>query len=232
MLATLKPAFLRRPKRRWSDKDRHFGPLTVAEHCDTHYPFRLALSSGHAHAPGCNLRFSGFGKTLILELPGLLRPTKAGQERIVGVAVGPTDLQCFYGPQTFDSRTSATTLWSYPWAEWRMVNTRLVEFDGQTTHVFQLQDVDGELITAEVTITAYLWRRGRGKWAWLSKLSRDDVTRSAELKFSTESGWEKSSWKGGALGASFMVGPTDTPRSVFEAYCAKNGQTPLPVVEA
>jgi hypothetical protein len=59
---------------RWSDSDAYFGPLTYAK--DKYgNNFALVLGSGDDEDyPGCRLRVSAFGHTIILALPPIIRP--------------------------------------------------------------------------------------------------------------------------------------------------------------
>jgi hypothetical protein len=58
---------------RWSDNDRYFGPFTYSR--GGYCPFALVLGSGDGDEnPGCRLRMSGFGHTLIIALPQIIRP--------------------------------------------------------------------------------------------------------------------------------------------------------------
>lgn len=61
--------------RRWSDNDRYFGPFTYAK--DGGYrSIALVASSGDDEYPGCQVRFSAFGRTLIIAIPKIIRPWK------------------------------------------------------------------------------------------------------------------------------------------------------------
>lgn len=63
-----------RPRQRWNDTERRFGPLTVARDLGGTRYFALVLNSGDEDHPGCTLRLSLFGRTLILDCPPILRP--------------------------------------------------------------------------------------------------------------------------------------------------------------
>ena len=52
--------------RRWSDNDRHFGPLTFA-YTKAYRPFCVVLDSGKTS--GCHIRFSAFGGGNVVYLP-------------------------------------------------------------------------------------------------------------------------------------------------------------------
>jgi hypothetical protein len=59
---------------RWIGEDDHyFGPLTYCR--DKYRNFALVLGSGDGDEhPGCRLRISGFGHTLIIALPAVIQP--------------------------------------------------------------------------------------------------------------------------------------------------------------
>jgi hypothetical protein len=114
----------------------------------------MVLGSGDDdERPGCRLRMSGFGHTLIIALPGIVRPWKRkviahwdaatiarlGRDwywdtypREYGFSYGGEAgfLQVFLGPHTHDSTT--TKIWSkfMPWRSWRHVRHSLYDLDG------------------------------------------------------------------------------------------------------
>lgn len=57
---------------RWGDNDRYFGPFTYAR--GGYCPLALVLGSGGDEDAGCRLRMSGFGHTLIIRLPQIIKP--------------------------------------------------------------------------------------------------------------------------------------------------------------
>jgi hypothetical protein len=62
-------------RRRWSDNDTYFGPFTYAS--DKYKSFAMVLGSGDDEEyPGCRLRMSALGHTLILVLPAIIKPFK------------------------------------------------------------------------------------------------------------------------------------------------------------
>jgi hypothetical protein len=68
---------------RWSDNDRYFGPFTYA-HADKGYrPLAIILDSGCDEHPRCRLRISGFGHTLIVALPAIIKPYR---EKIIATS--------------------------------------------------------------------------------------------------------------------------------------------------
>lgn len=66
---------MNRNRRRWSDNDHYWGPFTYAP--DKYRNFALVLGSGDDEEhPGCMLRMSAFGHTLIISLPAIIKPFK------------------------------------------------------------------------------------------------------------------------------------------------------------
>ena len=60
---------------RWSDNDSYFGPFLYAP--DKYRNFECILGSGDDEDyPGCRLRMSAFGHTLIVALPEIIKPWK------------------------------------------------------------------------------------------------------------------------------------------------------------
>lgn len=59
----------------WSDDDHHFGPFLYAP--DKYHNLAFVLGSGDDEDyPGCRLRLSAFGHTLIIVLPAIIKPFK------------------------------------------------------------------------------------------------------------------------------------------------------------
>jgi hypothetical protein len=138
---------IRRP-RRWSDNDRHFGPLTFA-YRETWRPFSIMLTSGSVEheSPGCCVRFQAFGATMICELPQIIKPWRrwvdlSGKEwahnggywdehpREYGVCLSDGHLSVHLGAQTMDSSTTQDWGCFLPWTQWRQVHHRLYNADG------------------------------------------------------------------------------------------------------
>lgn len=145
-------AFLSR-YRRWSDHDRRIGPFTYAR--DTYgTPFGLVLDSGGCESAGCHLRLRGFGHTVLIELPALIKPgmvqdrwDPGPHSREYGFELsgdsGHDFLRIFFGAQTGSSSTSQ--MWScfLPWMDWRHVRCSL--FDNEGAHFWTEWDRRGEL---------------------------------------------------------------------------------------
>jgi len=148
---------MRMTARRWSDNDRYLGPFTYAK--DTSYKsWAVILSSGDDEYRGCQLRFSGFGRTLIIALPPIIKPwleefgepvtpdmaARIGRNRYYhmyqrefgfslsasGRGAAADYLSIKYGAQTHDSRTDMNKGYFLPWVSWRHVRHSLYDLDG------------------------------------------------------------------------------------------------------
>jgi hypothetical protein len=144
--------FGRTLRRRWGDNDRYFGPFTFAFR-ERWRHFAVLLSSGDDEYPGCNLRVSAFGNTMIIGLPKLLRPyvgwhdlshadwAKPGpdgrkgyvevDEREYGFLLSDGHLSVKLGRQTNDSSTTQDWGCFLPWTQWRTVAERLFDDKGE-----------------------------------------------------------------------------------------------------
>lgn len=149
--------------RRWSDNDRYFGPFTYARSRDGYRPLALILNSGDDdERPGCSLRFSAFGHTLIAVLPSIIRPwrikhqattwnaeTVARLERDWYWETGPREYGFSYvegfldvrlGRVTHDSTTEQRWGCHLPWTQWRLSRFSIFGFDG--VEVFRQMEQD------------------------------------------------------------------------------------------
>ena len=128
MLSTSK-----KPKRRWGDNDRHFGPFTYA-HDSKYKPFGVMLDSGEPEYPGCCIRFRAFGHTLILDLPQWVLNPKVSQvdtshypwskpphgyksviPREYGFHIAERAVHLHFGVMTHDSCTDKVKVYFIPW---------------------------------------------------------------------------------------------------------------------
>lgn len=135
-------------RRRWSDNDHHFGPLTFA-YSASWRPLAITLDSGSAlhESPGCCLRFQAFGATAICELPQIIKPWRkwvdlTGREwahgkgywdehpREYGFSLSDGHLSVKFGAQTGDSSTTEDWGCFLPWTQWRQIAHRLYNADG------------------------------------------------------------------------------------------------------
>jgi hypothetical protein len=155
-------------------------------------------------------------------------------------------LQVFLGPQTHDSLTTKSWCKHLPWTQWRHVRFSLYDLKGNHvwSHfdkdrkrginsfyeqraaqeacpkaVFSFDDYDGKRIQATTHIQEREWRFGEGWFKWLSLFRRPMVKRSLDLRFSDEIGPEKGSWKGGTVGHSIDMLPSESPEAAFQRYC-------------
>lgn len=139
---------------RWSDNDRYWGPFTFSR--ASHYrPTGIMLGSGdNDDYPGCRIRFSVAGHTLIVALPSLLKPWRKWHEitteptrskmieqgrtpgywdsydREFGFTLAEGAAHFHFGPQTHDSNTTKSKVWFFPWREHRQVRHSLFDLEG------------------------------------------------------------------------------------------------------
>ncbi|MCA0276273.1 MAG: hypothetical protein LCH86_09730 [Proteobacteria bacterium] len=149
----------RRPRRRWSDNDRHFGPLTYSR--DSKYrPIAVILSSGDDDdSIGCNLRMSAIGRTFIVELPAIIKPWRTWvdtskydwacgkgywdiHERQYGFSVNDGYLDVSLGRQTNDSSTEQRKGYFLPWTQWRFVRKSF--YDDAGAHFWTAHESTGD----------------------------------------------------------------------------------------
>lgn len=146
---------------RWGDNDHYFGPFTYARDRGTYRPLAIVVGSGDVDDnPGCRLRVSGFGHTLIIALPPIIKPWRqkvvAGSwdaatvarlgrdwywnthEREYGFSYSEGFLQVFLGRQTNDSSTEQSWSKFLPWTQWRHVRRSFYGLAGE--HVATLPD--------------------------------------------------------------------------------------------
>lgn len=180
----------------------------------------------------------------------------AYSERAFGFAYSNGFLQIFKGRRTMDSSTDQSKGWFVPWRHWRHVRFSLFGLTGQ--HVwsqykrpgvflgsryteqraaeeacpsvtFRFLDFDGEEISVRTHIEERQWKRGEGRFKWLSLFVPDKVERSLDLRFSSEVGGSrpdrKGSWKGGTLGHSIGMLPGELHEAAFKRYCGANNLT-------
>lgn len=263
-------------RRRWSDNDHYLGPFTYAR--DTRYkPLAIEFSSGEEEYPGCSLRISGFGHTLILGLPQwVLKPhrekvypkswdaktiTRLGRNwywqidrREYGFSYHEGHLSIHLGRQTDDSSTEQRWGCFLPWTQWRHVRHSFYGINGehyatlpdpikpylgfptrwtkweQERHIaestptvsFSFHDYDGELITVKTKIEEREWKFGVGYFKWLSLFRKSKISRSLDLRFSSEVGERKGSWKGGTIGHAIEMRPGELHEDAFKRYCIEH----------
>jgi hypothetical protein len=138
--------------RRWGDNDRHLGPFLFAR--DKRFKhLALVLSSGDDEDPGCSLRFSCYGFTVIIGLPQIVKPymekvhpvswdaatvERLGRdwywqvdEREYGFSLSEGHLSLRLGRQTHDSETTKSWGCFLPWTQWRYVRKSWYGLDGE-----------------------------------------------------------------------------------------------------
>lgn len=136
--------------RRWSgENDKHFGPfITVAKREHGSDKIGVMLDSGDDERRGCCLQLDGFGWTVILELPPIIKPwrrwvdttgrcgdARSGywdtHERNYGFYVFDGHFYVALGAQTHDSTT--TQKWScfLPWTQRRFIRHSYYGLDGE-----------------------------------------------------------------------------------------------------
>ena len=91
--------------------------------------------------------------------------------------------------------------------------------DAVPTMVFSFADYDGEELTATTKIEEREWRFGTGWFKWLSMFCKPKIQRSLDIRFSGETGPEKGSWKGGTIGHSIEMLPSELHEAAFRRYC-------------
>lgn len=167
----------RRERIRWGDNDRYWGPFTYSRDTRGYRPFTVMLGSGNSEdGPArCRLRLSAFGRTLIIALPGIVRPyrekvtahswDKATIERLgrdwywntdereFGFTYSEGFLNFRFGRQSHDSRTERSKGYFLPWTQWRHVRHSLYGLEGE--HVWtEPKRVKGKLWDYEAWKTA------------------------------------------------------------------------------
>lgn len=179
---------LARNRRRWGDNDRYFGPFTFAFR-ERWRHFAVLLSSGDDEYPGCNVRISAFGNTMIVGLPKIIkpyvswvdlsnsewaRPGKDGRkgytqvdEREYGFVLSDGHLSVKLGRQTHDSSTTQDWGCFLPWTQWRHVRHSFYGRQGE--HVATLPD----------TGKSYLGDPGR----WDRERAIEDSTPTISFEF-------------------------------------------------
>lgn len=232
---------------RLTDNDKNWGPFTFARWRDR---FSVTIEAGESRR--WKALAVAFGFAMRIYLPKRIPVAKGERPTYGFSLTKNDDgqwnfLSFYYGPQTWDSTTEKRKSFFLPWSEWDHVRFSLYNPDGshfwtqrdrqtglrgfdeqmkQEASVpkvhFGFQDYDGELIVATCHIEEREWHRGRGWFKWLRHFSRPIIRRSLSLKFSSEVGREKGSWKGGTIGHGVNMLSVETPRQAFERYCKKD----------
>lgn len=141
---------------RWSDNDRYFGPFTYVrkKSANDYCPLAFVLNSGDDDEnEGCTLRMSGFGHTLIITLPPIIRPHREKvkikflspeqierlgrdwyydiDEREYGFSYFENHFSIYYGRQSNSSDTTMSWGFFPPWTEWTHVRDTFYDLKGE-----------------------------------------------------------------------------------------------------
>lgn len=158
------------------------------------------------------------------------------------IFTGEGAIHTYYGADTGDSRTTKNKVFMLPWRNWRYIRTSFYDKNGKhfwterdgdknarkasraveqalSKVYFQIEDYDGEIITATTHITEREWRFGTGLFSWLSWFKSPKIRRDLDINFSAEVGKEKGSWKGGTLGHGITMLTDESHEDAFERYC-------------
>jgi hypothetical protein len=167
--------------------------------------------------------------------------------RSYGFSVNDGHFNIYYGRTGGSScDSSIEQRWScfLPWTQWRHVRHSFYGLQGEHPHdepqtsrigddwearkareatvptaKFAFDDFDGERIVATTKIEEREWRFGTGWFKWLSWFRRAKVRRSLDMSFSSETGPEKGSWKGGTVGTGIDMLPGELHEAAFRRYC-------------
>lgn len=170
--------------------------------------------------------------------------------REYGFTLSDGHLSIALGRQTMDSSTEQRWGCFLPWTQWRHVRHSFYGLTGEhvatlpdtgkpylgkrwereraiadatPTVSFEFDDFDGERIVATTKIEEREWRFGTGWFKWLSLFRKPKVSRSLDLRFSSEVGKRKGSWKGGTVGHSIEMLPGELHKAAFQRYCGQEG---------
>lgn len=136
---------------RWSDNDRYFGPFTLSKNGGYKYVGIILGSGDGDEYPGCSLRVSLFGWTLITALPQIIKPWRkwvdtsrwsenpnAGYwdtgSREYGFTISSCHLSVGLGRVTNDSSTEQRWGCFLPWTQWRFIAHRFYDADGKLAY--------------------------------------------------------------------------------------------------
>lgn len=171
------------------------------------------------------------------------------------IFTGDGSLHTYFGPDVDGweaPKANKNKVFFLPWRNWRHVRYSLydkkgklfwTEHDGDKTaweakqavkHAlpkvyFQIEDYDGEIITATTHIEQREWLFGTGLFKWLSFFTKPKVRRTLSIEYSAEVGREKGSWKGGVIGTGIQMLADETHEAAFTRFCeqehrAKSGK--------
>lgn len=168
--------------------------------------------------------------------------------RQYGFSLSDGFLSVYYGRETHDSRTEQRAGYFLPWTQWRHVRHSLYDLEGKhfwtepkatkyslgtssswevyqtmkesCPHAnFEYEDFDGERLTATTRIEEREWHFGTGGFKWLAWFRRRKIRRSLDIGFSSETGPDKGSWKGGVIGTGVEMLPKELHEVAFRRFC-------------
>lgn len=139
-------------RRRWGDNDHYIGPFTFSFR-ERWRHLAILFSSAGEESSGCSLRVSGFGNTMIVALPNIIKPHvewvdlsdcdwatlgpdgRKGytqvDKREYGITICDGHLSISLGRQTNDSSTEKRRGYFLPWTQWRFVRHSFYGLDGK-----------------------------------------------------------------------------------------------------
>lgn len=140
---------------RWSDNDKYWGPFTYSNN-SRYKTFTVELDSGdNGDYPGCRIRLSIFGHTLITQIPAIIKPYKQKcffttpsiveqrqeegkplyyydyHRKVYGLSFLNTSLHIHYGAQTHSSETDKVKVFFYPWKNFKQVRQSFYDDNGE-----------------------------------------------------------------------------------------------------
>ncbi|MDE0590453.1 hypothetical protein OU789_10990 [Halocynthiibacter sp. C4] len=171
--------------------------------------------------------------------------------RAYGIHISDGHLDVSLGRVTHDSNTEQRWGCFLPWTQWRFISNRYYDAEGALaytdTHVgsrpiedyrehrkkqeavstvdFIFDDFDGERLTAKTRIEEYEHKFGTGWFKWLSLFRKRRIVRSLDIRFSSETGERKGSWKGGTVGHGITMIAGEDHEAAFHRYCDEHGMT-------
>ena len=161
-----------------------------------------------------------------------------------------------YGRQTHDSDTEKSKCYFLPWRQWRQISHVVFSPDGTPSRnlnrdregrwsliddlqktSFEVEDFDGTLVTVETYIEERIWRRGEGWLRWLGYVTPRRRKRSMEMRFLSEVGPEKGSWKGCMIGCGIEMRSEETSEQAMRRFCdeehrSKSGKYKMKLIGA
>lgn len=226
-------------KYRYTDNDKSFGPFIFFK---TSGNISIVLKGKIGH-PQLFFCFGKYG--MIIILPHFV--SKIGASARYGVSLsnlggGYDFFQLYYGSESNDSGYNKQWCCHLPWTQWKHIRSSIYNPDGshfatmekgkwEEFHkkenncgksVFLAEDFDGEKVIATCMIEEAEWSFGTGWFSWLRVFRRNKIRKCLDIKFHTEVGPEKGSWKGGTLGHGIEMKKGETPYDSFKRYCETN----------